>query len=245
MEPSELGVDAVINLLMQKYSLLKHEVCLHIGYYKGHVAKFQLMGSALFAAGAYILSHTDLLPSAQNWWFWWVGATLVPVMAHYLIFDIIEAQYAMILLGERLATLEEEINGHAGRRILIWESFVSPLFWGVLRPMPGVINPDWFLTFFGLIIALFNALIVPVVLYWTLWKRIGSCALGMRIAVLLGGGFAILSMLLSIYCAWRVILGMRGKPRILFRQMIRREQVQFVYFNPDSMGAEGRPHPRD
>jgi len=228
MEPSKVDAEVVIGLLMQKYSLLKHEICLHIGYYKGHVAKFQLMGSALVAAGAYVLAHAEFLPSAKSWWFWWIGATLVPVMAHYLIFDIIESQYAMILLGERLATLEEELNEHVGRQLFIWESLGSPLFWGPLRPMPGVINPDWFLTFFGLIIALFNALIVPLLLYWMLWLKISSGAPEKRVAVLLGGSFAVLSMLLSIYCTWRVILGMRGKPRILFRRMTRRESVQLV-----------------
>jgi hypothetical protein len=218
VETSEGGVD-VVAILMQKYSLLRQEVWLHIGYFKGHIAKFQLMGSALLAAGAYILSNSKLYPSSENWWVWWLGTTIVPVMCHYLIFDIIESQYAMILLGERLATLEEEINEKVGRQLLIWESLVSPLFWQGLRPMPGVINPDWFLSLFGFIIASFDAVAVPSLLYSILWKDRDPHSLGMCAAIFCGVGLMVFSMGASLYCAWRVLLRMRGKPRVLFRRM--------------------------
>jgi hypothetical protein len=219
----------ILKILMQKYALLKQEVCLHIGYFKGHVAKFQLMGSALLAAGAYIISNSKILyPGRENWWIWWLGTTILPVMCHYLIFDIIESQYALILLGERLATLEEEVNERVGRRLLIWDSLVSPLFWQGPRPMPGVINPDWFLSLYGLIIAFFDAVALPSLLYGMLWRVRDSSSLGMRAAIFCGIGFMALSMSVSLYCAWRVLLRMRGKPRVLFRQMTQRDSTTVI-----------------
>jgi hypothetical protein len=218
----------VLKVLLQKYSLLRQEVCLHIGYFKGHVAKFQLMGSALLAAGTYVLAHSSLFPSEDNWWIWWLGATIIPVMCHYLIFDIIESQYAMILLGERLAVLEEEINEKLGRRVLIWDSLVSPLFWQGIRPMPGVLNPDWFLSFFSLIIAFFDAIAVPSLLYFLLWRVRNVHSLVMVAAVLCGIGFMAFSMCLSLFCAWRVLLKMRGKPRVLFRQMASQDSPTII-----------------
>jgi hypothetical protein len=211
-----------IELAMKEYTLLRQEIWLHIGFFKGHVTKFQLMGSAILAVGAYVLSNATLFPNHDNWWAWWVGATIVPILCHYLIFDVIGTQYAIILLGERVATLEEELNAYMERRLFIWETLVTPLFWRRFRPMQGVINPDWFLGFFGGVIAVFNSLLVPIFLYAVLWK-IQPESLAMKSAIWGGLGAAITFTCITLYAYWRVQLKMRGKPRLLFRRMALRD----------------------
>jgi hypothetical protein len=215
-------LDATTEILLRKYALLRQEIWLHIGFFKGHVTKFQLAGTAILAAGAYVLSHVELLPNRENWWVWWFAVTLFPVMCNYLAFDIIESQYAIILIGERLATIEEEINRSVGRRLLIWETMVSPTFWQGIRPMKGVINPDWFLSVFGGMIALSDAVVIPTLLYRILWN-VGANGVWRRAALILGVMLAVGGLAITLVCAWRVLLRMRGKPRTLFRQMLAKE----------------------
>ncbi|HZF11899.1 MAG TPA: hypothetical protein VFE33_24195 [Thermoanaerobaculia bacterium] len=206
------------DLLMRKYSLLKQEVWAHIGFYKAHVARFQLMGTAILAAAAYVISNPATVPNNKNWWLWWLATTLFPVMANYLIFDIIESQYAMILLGERMATIEEDVNRIAGCRLLIWETFGAPMFWQSFRPMPGVINPDWFLSSFGLIIATSMAVVIPSFLYYLLWNVSGGST--RHASVIAGLVIMIAAMAASVSCCLKILLSTRGKPRAFFRQIL-------------------------
>ncbi|HEV7516558.1 MAG TPA: hypothetical protein VGR07_09690 [Thermoanaerobaculia bacterium] len=218
MAPTDREHDITVDLLMRKYSLLKQEVWLHIGFYKAHVARFQLMGTAILAAAAYVIAHAELLPTQQNWWLWWLATTLIPVMANYLTFDIFESQYAMILLGERMATIEEDINRIVGRRILIWEVFGSPKFWEDFRPVPGVINPDWFLGSLGMIIAIYIEILVPAILYFFLWCLAEGWT---QHAIVIAGALLTVTLFsVSTYCGLKILLGMRGKPRAFFRAML-------------------------
>jgi hypothetical protein len=218
------NIELTVDVLMRKYGLLKQEVWLHIGFYKSHVARFQLMGAALFAVGAYIATHSELLPNHNSWWYWWVAASFIPVLANFLMFDIIESQYATILLADRMATIEEDINQTLGKRVLIWETFGSPRFWSVFKPLPGVFNPDWFLSAFGVIIAIANAVAIPCYIYWRLWS-IAAASAPRRVAALLGVVFAISAVVVTFYSGARVLLATRGKPREYYRTLLREDEI--------------------
>jgi hypothetical protein len=209
---------ALADILMEKYGLLRKEIALHIGFYKGHIKNLQLMGTAILGGGAYVLSNPSLLPSSHNWWAWWMLVTFIPIIANYLLLDIVEAQYATIILSERLATIEEEVNCLAGRRLLIWETSVVPRFWQSFRPLPGVINPDWFLGILGWIIALSISVGIPsVVCYQLLWPI--AITLWMHTAVIISGTFAVICTLTSGICMYKSILRLRNRPRDLFRKL--------------------------
>ena len=199
---------------------MKQEVFLHTGYYKAHVARFQLMGTAILAGGSYVVAHPDLAPSPANWWLWWTVATFIPVVANYLMFDVIEAQYSITLLGERMATIEEDVNHALGHRVLIWQSEAIAPFWSKFRVTPQVINPDWFLSAFGAIIAIATAVLVPCLLYWNLWS-IDHFAWSRAGAVVLGVSLTIISVAVTFYVGKSVILGMPGKPRQIFRAILK------------------------
>lgn len=211
----------VSDVLLRKYELLRQELWLHIGFFKGHVTKFQLVGTALLAVGAYVLANKELRPGVENWWVWWLGINIIPIFCSYLAFDLIESQYAIILIDERLATIEDDINSQLGRRVLIWETAVSPLFWQKFRPIPGVINPDWFLGAFGGAFVVFYTFVVPILLYYTLWL-VPQLSLLRRAAVLIGVTVAVASVVAIVFCARHVLVGMRGKPRIAMREMIEK-----------------------
>ncbi len=214
-----LTAGEVADILLRKYTLLKQEIFLHIGYYKGHVRNFQLIATAIFGAGAYVASNQKLFPTPDNWWAWWALTTFIPLVSNYLLFDIVETQYATILLGERLATIEEQINELAGKHLLIWESSVSPLFWQTFRPIPGVINPDWFLGALGFLISAAICVGVPAVVYHQLLWPLATST-GRQVALLLAVLFALCCNIATTICMRRVLLGMRNIPRIRMRQML-------------------------
>jgi hypothetical protein len=225
MTESPLTPPAVAGLLMTKFSLLRAEILSQQGHYRDHVRNFQVMSGGLLAGTAYVLAHPELLPSTRLWWAWWLVTSMVPVVANYLIFDVLESQYAMILLAERIATIEEELNAIAGRRLFIWESAISPRFWQGFRPMPGVINPDWFMNIFLGIIITFTNVLLPLSLYAILWR---STHVSMGKAVALGCGvlFTIAAIGVSLFSFFNVLLNMRGKPRILINTLLAEGQAQ-------------------
>lgn len=217
-----LEESVVADLLIQKYSLLKREIWLHIGYYKAHVRNVQLAGTALAAGAAYLISQGNaLLPNTSNWWFWWALTILIPIIINYLVLDIVEAHYAAILLGERLATIETDLNSLAGRRLFIWETSGAPAFYQSFRPVKGVINPEWFLGVLGAIMIFFSSVLVPGVLLWLLWTATPTTNTPLRlIAIIASSSLSVGTTSLGYYAGAKTLLRLRGVPRQRFRQML-------------------------
>jgi len=218
---------SVASLLMTKLCSLRTEMLSQQVHYRDHVRNFQLMSGGLLACAAYVLTHPDLLPSPRLWWGWWILTSMIPVVANYLVFDVLESQYAMILLGERLATIEEELNGLVGRRLFVWDSAVTPIFWKGFRPIPGVINPDWFMSIFlGMIVA-FTNVSVPLGLY-ILLGRTGILTTAKVFALTVGVAFAIVSFGASVFGFFKVLMQTRGKPRALIKKLMANEAAKAV-----------------
>ncbi len=66
--------------------------------------------------------------------------------------DIIGPVYIINLIAERMVVLERRLNEILGRRVYVAERYASPKLHSGPRPLPGVLNPDAFLWFFGMII---------------------------------------------------------------------------------------------
>ena len=166
----------------------------------------------------------DLLPAPANWWLWWAVATFIPIVANYLMFDVIESKYSIILLGERMAAIEEEVNSALLRRVLIWESNVVASFWSKLHARYKIINPDWFLSAFGAMVAVAIAVLVPGFLYWNLWHVDHSGWLRITL-IITGATLTILSVALTLYVGKSVTLDMPGKPRQIFRALLNNQKA--------------------
>lgn len=151
-----------VDVLVQKYSLLRQEGWKYVDYYKSHVRNFQIIGGGLLAV-VYYLVEKSVVPTAQTWWLWWGTCLLVSTVSNYLIMDVADALYALILLGQRMRVLEEQINASLGETLLVWETEVAPRFYSRLLPLPGVVNPNWLLGLFGALIGIAIAVAIPCV----------------------------------------------------------------------------------
>lgn len=224
MTQGPLGANEIVDVLMRKYGLLRQEIGLHLGFYKSHVRNFQFMATAIFAGGGYIWAHPDLMPNGTTWWWWWLAVTIIPIIGNYLLLDIIESQYAVALISARLATIEGTINAIAGRTVLVWESEAVPVFWTNAMPIRGSLNPDWLLSFFGLLVAFVVAEVIPIALYWWLGHvdMAWNCE-GRRIAIIGGSVFASLWLGLSIMSMQGALHArLTAKARVFFSKLLER-----------------------
>lgn len=157
MEAAEKGkLDAVtskrVDAWMSQYAISKTEIGAQIGFYKGHVRNFQLVLGAVVGGGAFIASNPTLRPTSINFAAWYFAVLAIPIIATYLVMDIIGPVYIINLIAERMVVLERRLNEILGRRVYVAETYASSKLHSSVRPLPGVINPDAFLWFFGMII---------------------------------------------------------------------------------------------
>ena len=160
-----------VDAWMSQYAISKAEISAQIGFYKVHVRNFQLLLGFVFGAAAFVVAHPELRPNSSNLTIWYLSVLGVPVIATYLALDVLGPFYIVNLVAERMVVIEWNLNRVLGPRVYVSERYASPVFHRGLRPLPGVINPDAFLWFFGTI----NYLTVSSVpLIWLLAVVFGS-----------------------------------------------------------------------
>jgi hypothetical protein len=151
-------------ILMEQYKVRCQEMLVMVPLYKTHVRNFQIIAGAILGATAFAMSRPDSLP----WGLLWACAAFLPVVTTYLLLDILYTTYTMQMVAEGIANIEERLNRNLGSCLFTWESLVSEMFFQWRSPIPGVVNPGWFVGAFGLFIYFMMTLVVPVVAcIWT------------------------------------------------------------------------------
>ena len=205
------------DLLFRKYCLLKQEVWLYIGFYKSHVRNFQIGAGALLAAFYYLLSNPSFQPSASNWGAWLAFGVLICVVANYLLLDVLDALYQLILLGQRMTIIEDQLNRLHDTRVLFWETCVVPRFYGKAFPVRGVPNPNAPFSFSGLMLVIAVGLAVPCLILRAIWTLpTANTASVLRPLVTVAMVFAAALTVYSIYIAFVLLLRMRNRVRPVF-----------------------------
>ena len=208
-----MDAESEVDLLMKKYVLLKQEIYLHSGYYKSHIKSFQLLMGGLMAFFGFVLSGKIPTPSEANWWLWWGFATFLWVVVQYLVFDLWEAQYAIMLISARIATIEEMINSRFRKRLLVWESLITPKYFSSIEPSPGITNPSFMMGLWGFIIIFSTGVFLPNLVYYALWPLLADKPYA-RTLIFASGFFSIGFTCLSAYVGANVMLRMRVRARV-------------------------------
>jgi len=139
-----------VDILMQKYSLLKQEVWMYAKNYENQVTYLQFGVAALFGALAYLFNQ-NLSALTKN-----IGlpfsaliaglAYLITTAAFLLIFKVLENNYRVVVLASRMSIIEEAINAKLGDRILSWERLLVEPFSTISgsvenkKPKPRYVN---------------------------------------------------------------------------------------------------------
>lgn len=176
----------VLTAELAKYSLLRNEVWKHIEYYKGHVKHLQLFGGALVGGIGFLLTHTADHLSADTWCLWYIGILGVSIVTNYLILDIADAQFGCLLIAARMATHEEALNAMLKKPVFLWESVFAPRFYALLRPIPGVLSPNWLLRWYASGFAFLVGAVAPIIGFLWLMNRVESAAITSRFLIIVG-----------------------------------------------------------
>jgi hypothetical protein len=224
---SEVSAEIKIHVLMTKYSVLRQETITYITTYKAHVKYFQVFVGAIIA----FIGISDKLAIGGIWngQMFWIGAMVfTTTVVSYLVFDVIESIYSMMAVSVRLALLEEMINVLANERLLAWESSLSRYFHTKFLPAKGVLQPNYFLSFYEFILVLIALSAVPIFVYCRFWHN--SMEQHQLFRMLFVGGciYTFVSLMLMAYSALCAALLIRGRASDIARRLIGRSKVQYL-----------------
>lgn len=160
-----------IDILMQKYALLREEIMFHFKTAKTHTKYFQ----AFFAAGLVIGWYLFFLaePNRLTEVLGVIGIThrellilvllALNITSFYFAFDVLDCYFCIFLAAGRLANIEQQINKELSAPVLIWESkfqMEDAVRFGSSRV--AVTGFQWFLV--GLV-----ACFLPLFVYYRIW----------------------------------------------------------------------------
>jgi len=205
--------DESTKMLMEQYKLRCQEMLVMVPLNRTHVRNFQIIAGAILGGTAFALSRPDSLPTDENWWLWLAFAGFLPVVATYLMLDILNIMYIMQMVAEGIASIECRLNRRLGRELFTWERRISQQFFERRSPIPRVVNPGWYIGVFGMTIYTLLTLVVPGVAITSIWRTSSSLRASGFVHVLIA-----LCSLVAIAC-WVVVshiaLRLNGMRRIV------------------------------
>jgi hypothetical protein len=209
--------DESTKMLMEQYKLRCQEMLVMVPLNRTHVRNFQIIAGAILGGTALALSRPGSLPSEENWWLWLAFAAFLPVVATYLMLDILNIMYIMQMVAEEIASIECRLNRSLGRELFTWERRISQQFFERRSPIPRVVNPGWYIGAFGMTIYTLLTLVVPGFTITSVWRTSSSLRASgfaqVRIALC-----SLVVILIAIAC-WVVLshiaLRLRGMRRLV------------------------------
>jgi hypothetical protein len=138
---------------------------LQIGYFKNHVRNFQLIATPIVIGGSYLLTAMQFTPSDTNKFVWIVGLFTAVTATYYLIYDITDASYQILVLAERLASIERSLNLIAGEKLFVWESEISQSLNSGIQPFSAdrwIFHPTWCMRGYAGLLLVALAILLPL-----------------------------------------------------------------------------------
>src|ERR1700693_2337848 len=137
-------------LLFRYYQILKQDMLMQMGSFKNHVRNGQIIGTILITTSSFLLGSKNFSISNDNKYIWVIVALAATTITYYLIYDILEANFAVKALEEYLSFLEMEVNKVLGANTLIWQSCVVEKLWPMSKDGDRIISPIKCLAFYGM-----------------------------------------------------------------------------------------------
>jgi hypothetical protein len=206
-----------VDLLFRYYQLLKQDLLLQTGSFKNHVRNSQIIGGALIAILAFLI-NSKAYPVAKDTVFVWLVATATfTTVTYYLIYDVLEAVFAVRALEECLSFLEDRVNAILGANRFVWQSGVAQRLWPS-APDIGFVPPMKCLEIYETVLIVGATVILPTYVYWKVWVILEEGSMVRHILVGLEF-YSILSAAVTV----SVLRGINGRLRNKVREMVARK----------------------
>lgn len=190
-----------VDLLFRYYQLLKQDLLLQTGSFKNHVRNSQIAGGALVAILPFMITRAPI--SQDNKWLWIIVMVTITTVIYYLIFDVMEAVFAIRALEGFLSFLEKRMNKTLGTHKLIWQSAVAEKLWPPSKKQLGFTPPMIGLLMYELFLVAGATLLLPGYVYvevWLLPDQTPLSRIGLLLLALYSGGSAAWTFFL-----WRAV----------------------------------------
>jgi hypothetical protein len=169
--PASLQKDSeLLELLMEYYKVLKQDMLLQMSSVKNHVRNSQIIGATLVALLTILLNTNNFSVTTNTVYLWVIAAFALNTLSYYLIYDVLEAVYAVKALESYLSTLETRINDLIGKRVLMWQSDIANTLWSMSYCIEKIVPPMRGLEFYQLIIVCGTAVVLPLFVYYQVWN---------------------------------------------------------------------------
>jgi hypothetical protein len=209
-----------VDLLFQYYQILKQDLLLQTGSFKNHVRNSQIIGSALIAILSFLISSNNYTVTSDNVFLWLVVTGTFTTVTYYLIYDVLEAVFAVRALEECLSFLEDRVNATLGANRLIWQSGVAQNLWPTSTDI-GFLAPMRCLEFYETILILGATVFLPSYIYYKAWNAVGDGSAVRHVLV----GLELYSLLSAVVTIF-VLRGVNGLLRAKVREMILKKWEQ-------------------
>lgn len=158
-----------LDLLFRYYQTLKQDLLLQTGGFKNHVRNSQIAVTAVLTLLGFMATSTSFSISDQSKWGWVGVGFAVTTIIYYLIYDVLEAVFAIRALEECLSFLEIRMNRFLGANRLIWQSAVAENLWPSTTKKLGFLPPIRCLEFYEMLLVSGATLLLPGYIYYQVW----------------------------------------------------------------------------
>ena len=145
--------DPSVNLLLEKYKLLRAEALENSAKNNQQVAYIQAYGLFLFfVTGAFFNFTTDLTLSKLPENFRLPLLVVAASLLFYFYSQVYLSSFSFRILRKRMSELELEINNRTSEPLLKYESSIAPKYFGQLTIDGNRLLPNFWLQFFTLVL---------------------------------------------------------------------------------------------
>ena len=129
----------------------------------------QMLSAALVGFITFLLNTKNFSVTAETFYFWLLAMFGFTTLAYYLIYDILEAVYAVRSIEAYISNIETTINQIAGAKVLFWQSEIASFLWSISYRIGEVLPPMRCLEIYELILILGTTVILPLYVYYQIW----------------------------------------------------------------------------
>jgi hypothetical protein len=228
-----------LDVLMRTYIAFRAEILEFVRLFRAHVNYLSIITTSIVALVS-LGGKTDNAFVSSNAWLWLYVSLAITTLVSYLVFNALEAHYAMFATAGCAADLERRINDIADKALLIWESALSDRYWWdpahkgywfTAKPIKGVGYPSKYLISYMMVMIFFGVFSGPGYLAYRVCEAPTYSGV---VLALISAIYSAVSFIWIMNVAGGVLWGMKDPARKLAGEVADNAQRAFESTHPRS-----------